>query len=552
MNERQSLELSILISRALEGALTEAEYQQLNRLLEDPEVRTHYFEQLKVNLALRDVSTHEIKDRSDNEVVLDDYFWQQLARTEQYAPAVEPEDPSADSRRIPVVKVEYEKTVHRVNKTSLAVAISAMAALVFLLIYINTHPVIQMEAATVVDAYDAQWAGTSLLVGDRVNLSRQNLVLSSGIVKLESNEGVDILIEGPAEFRFSGDTAIELEYGRLFARVGASGIGFSVSTPVSRVIDLGTAFGVRAGLGGNTELHVFEGKTSLSLKDRVASGGSNQIVTEGQAKAIDGKTLSIAEINLGQEDFIEDINSKHHWVYRGQQSIQLADIVGGGNGLGTGKRGMSINPITSAFTEFIELNRWTENRYNPVPQNPFVDGVFIPNGSSPQQVSSRGHLFKECPETCGIFYTDVTDTPKIVDSAPLCFNGIEYGQSKSSCIFLHANLGVTFDLDTIRNTVALFGKQLSRFETLAGISNAAWRDCNADIWVLVDGQVRYCRRNIQVKGYCEMVDIALSSNDHYLTLVATDGGDQVEPGERQEECIDSDWCLFNEPVLVLE
>lgn len=551
MNEPQSLELSLLISRALEGALSEEEYRLLNERMADPEAQRQYFELLKVDLALRDVSTHELEMEEDCDLVLDPQFWCQLARAEQNAPAVQPV-PAEKSAR--VEKVHYEETVRRVNKTSLFVAIGALAALLFLLIYINANPAGRIRAATVIDTYYAQWASEALTAGSRVDLSADTRILLSGVVKMETEEGVGVVIEGPAEFRFSGASTMELNYGRLFARVDPSGIGFTVSTPVSRVIDLGTAFGVRADLGGNTELHVFEGKTSLSLKDRAASEATNQIVTQGQAKHIGGRDSTIREIALELETFIEDIDSQHQWVFRGQKEISLADMVGGGNGLGNGQRNKGIDPVSGALSTCREMNRWVDNRFVPVTQYPFVDGVFVPNGAKPQVVSSRGHVFRECPVTQGNFYTEVLDTPAAIDRAPVRLMGVEYGERGERCVFLHANLGITYDLDQIRRVLSLSGQRFEKFRTWAGISETAWRECNADLWVLVDGKVRYSQRGVREKGFTEYVEIELSEKDRFLTLAATDGGDPDSDASVDPPVlgIDSDWCLFSEPVLVLE
>ncbi len=552
MKDLQSLDLSILISRALEGDLLEAEYRLLNEQLEDPEARMQYFETLKVNLALREVGGFEldVEDRCD--MVLDPQLWIQLARAERSAPAVEL--PVETPKRPRIEKVRYDQTVHRINKTSLITAILSMAALLFMLIYIQVQTHREIETATVIDTYKAQWADGGLMPGSRVTLSRDPLVLLGGVVKLETDEGVGVVIEGPAQFRFSGVSAVELEYGRLYARVQPSGIGFSVSTPVSRVIDLGTAFGVRADIEGSTQLHVFEGKTSLSLKDQPS--GSAQIITEGQARQISGVDLSIREISLEQKAFIENFNPKQGWIFRGQKQLNLADMVGGGNGLGTGKPNTGIDPVMGASCGVLEQNRWVGNGFVPVPHAPFIDGVFVPNGKTPQVVSSRGDLFYECPLTAGNFYTEVIDTPMQIDRTSVRLVDAEYKAGNGNrCIFLHANLGITFDLDKIRDALAASGMRFSRFRSRAGISDAAWRDCNADIWVLIDGQVRYCRKNIRMKGSAEWIDIALSGQDRFLTLVATDGGDPVPAADAPPDAplgIDSDWCVFDEPVLVLE
>jgi hypothetical protein len=130
------------------------------------------------------------------------------------------------------------------------------------------------------------------------------------------------------------------------------------------------------------------------------------------------------------------------------------------------------------------------------------------------------------------------------------FNGQEYGSRKHPCIMMHANLGITFDLDALRTlcpdiTVSRFVSQIgvADFEETVG--------CNADFWVLVDGDVRVARRHVTVKGRLNDISVALTPADRFLTLATTDGGDVDRLGayQRSYTC---DWCVFVEPALILE
>ena len=63
-------------------------------------------------------------------------------------------------------------------------------------------------------------------------------------------------------------------------------------------------------------------------------------------------------------------------------SIKLADIVGGGNGTGTGTFGDGIDPSngTTTFPGFYTITQTNNtNSYHPTTM-PFVNGVFIPDG----------------------------------------------------------------------------------------------------------------------------------------------------------------------------
>jgi hypothetical protein len=47
----------------------------------------------------------------------------------------------------------------------------------------------------------------------------------------------------------------------------------------------------------------------------------------------------------------------------------------------------------------------------------------------------------------------------------------------------------------------------------------------ADVYVLVDGELRFKRKGFTAKAGPFTVEVPLRENDHYLTLVTTDGGD---------------------------
>ena len=73
-------------------------------------------------------------------------------------------------------------------------------------------------------------------------------------------------------------------------------------------------------------------------------------------------------------------------------------------------------------------------------------------------------------------------------------------RSGHGLLFLHANKGMTFDLDAIRR--ANPGCKLLRFRAIAGnTENESELGYlrTADVWVLVDGEVRFRRR--EINGY---------------------------------------------------
>jgi hypothetical protein len=162
-------------------------------------------------------------------------------------------------------------------------------------------------------------------------------------------------------------------------------------------------------------------------------------------------------------------------------------------------------------------------------------------------------VFQECPPTQGVYFTEILNTPDRLDAQWMVLGDTRYGQDGSRCLFLHANAGITFDLEAIRSQLP--GVRITRFHAEVGISRTALRDANADFWVLVDGQIRYRKEKVREKGAADSLDIELSDTDRFLTLAVTDGGDpdaRELPNGFVCRSIDCDWGLFGNPVLVLE
>ncbi|MCD4727529.1 MAG: NPCBM/NEW2 domain-containing protein, partial [Pirellulales bacterium] len=123
--------------------------------------------------------------------------------------------------------------------------------------------------------------------------------------------------------------------------------------------------------------------------------------------------------------------------------------------------------------------------------------------------------------------------------------GVDYASPPHCLLFMHANNGITFDLEAIRR--ANPGCKLLRFRAVTGNSGEAMFSpdgarVSADVWVLVDGQVRFERR--EVNGYSGefKVLISINDNDRFLTLASTDGGNNETYG---------DWIIFGDPRLDL-
>jgi hypothetical protein len=118
------------------------------------------------------------------------------------------------------------------------------------------------------------------------------LVLRSGWVRLDFDQGAAAVVEAPATFRVVSATELAVTAGRMSAEVPPAAYGFAVSTPVGRVVDLGTEFGVAVASGGATDVLVFRGSVSFGH-----ASGTPQVLTRGQGRHLasgDGPPVATA------------------------------------------------------------------------------------------------------------------------------------------------------------------------------------------------------------------------------------------------------------------
>jgi len=440
---------------------------------------------------------------------------------------------------------------------------NAAAILFFVLFLKFTSSKNGVEVATLTDSMNAKWATTQ--PSGNVDYSFQkrarliagsSMLLNEGLVEILFDDGTNVTLEGPAEFQILSDEQIDLRYGRLYASVPHGSVGFTVSTQRTRIIDLGTEFGVETNLRGDVSLYVMKGKTLLIAGDRFNKVSLD--VSQGNAKHVSSTSTAISDLPFNENLFIREINSKYDVVWRGEYSLSLADIVGGGNGFGTGRLEYGINTSTSAFIDISipgSRERYSaSNEFHMVDQHSYIDGVFVPNSKEkPQVINSRGDVFQECPETSGRYHTGIINGTQLnfAGGGPLTLSSVRYGSRDNPSIFIHANQGITFDLDTMRQ--GLGGKHFSRFSALCGISEIAPPDGLADIYVLVDGQVRFCQKNIE-KGQSYNIDFPLNDQNRFLTLVTVTSENKENLRREKKLSVPTygDWCMFANPSIVLE
>ena len=546
------LKIQELLLRLIEGDINDAGLSELEEWFQQPDALPAYWEFIKNYTAIKLFEESRIEAFSEKGSPADSLnmeLWTALAENEKTAAALEVEKPEESPAGQDTKQNEIRKVPPRVSKFSVYSLILSSAALFFIIAYAYFAQISRpVEMATLVDSVHARWADQgNINSGARFKTRSSPLRLTEGYASFLLDNNVRITLEAPSEIRFQKQDRVRLDYGKIYAIVPPNAIGFRVDTPHTKTVDLGTEFGVQEDSYGNTELHVIKGKTNFFAGDTRRATATR--VTAESAKKFESNYGKLEDIPYDKALFARTINSRIGVVWRGPVRIDLADIVCGGNGLGSGRLEQGINPVTGKFGAVAEEDRTGSGQYIPVSESRYIDGVFVPDGRNhPVLVSSRGDVFAECPPTNNIYYFDILNNRgKNIPLLPE--DSVSANQSPvSQGIFMHANLGITFDLNAIREDFQ--GAGAAHFHAQAGLSSIATREGHADIWVLVDGKVRYCQKGITEKGKVYPVDVELGKTDRFLTLITTDGGD-VDFPEPSKRATDSDWLLFAEPRLEL-
>jgi len=207
------------------------------------------------------------------------------------------------------------------------------------------------------------------------------------------------------------------------------------------------------------------------------------------------------------------------------EGLDLADMVGGGDGHGTGVKGRGIslrdgNLVTAPLGYHRDI---AANRLQKIEPNPlgFVQWVFVPEGSNPVPVAFQQEV--KLPATSGHTWDAIRNGP-LAAQRGTAINGVDFAAKDHSILGLHANSGITFDLAKIR---AANGLKAMRFTAELGFGaapNAA--NTLADFTVFVDAAERFQRRKMK-KSESAHLDVEIPADAKTLTLVATDGGDGI-------------------------
>ena len=389
--------------------------------------------------------------------------------------------------------------------------------------------------AQVINGLAAKWENPAISTARGTQLAKGPRYLVEGIAQLRMASGAKLLVQGPCRFTLNDTNKIHLTSGAITASIPKRARGFEVETQDCKVVDYGTEFGIRAQArdqaGAQTEIHVFSGRVTLK-PSQPAPGQKPEISLKANQAALVRASSPVKTKSANPAQFMRKLPQGNTRASPGKW-LDLADVVGGANGFGTGTTDQGIDVATgdkAQATDKASLDQ--QGAFIMLMDQRYIDSVFSPNSRlGDVTISGTGLVFRECPQAADCYVGGVFNQMQRDTDAS---NMPDYPVLSHQC-----NTGITFDLDRLRTDNP--GVSIQGLDTRCRISKKMQgSDKTMDFWVLVDGKVRAHQQHSANNSKETPISVAFDANARFLTLVTTC------PGKTQN-C----WGVFIEPLLKL-
>lgn len=148
------------------------------------------------------------------------------------------------------------------------------------------------QQETTEENYVAEMIWSNLGVqGNGGNLAASSKLAKGETLRVQNEDvrvrfacGAMVTLHGPAVFHIVSEIRGELEFGSLEARVPPEATGFLIDTPATRVVDLGTEFGLSVNTNGETNVKVLDGEVETEpRRPTLTAPDSRRKLREGDA-----------------------------------------------------------------------------------------------------------------------------------------------------------------------------------------------------------------------------------------------------------------------------
>ena len=250
---------------------------------------------------------------------------------------------------------------------------------------------------------------------------------------------------------------------------------------------------------------------------------SNKPTTPAEIATIYGDLITKAwSARIDLETSIESLRSE---LSRTETAtINLADMISGGDGFGSGEAGEAVHPTNGSTvkgsTSGIDADKYdtyfrAENRY--------VDGVFIPRDLNTQVVSSTGIKITDAPVGGKSASWDYIKYGPSQGATTTLIDGVDYGKPPNYMLGVHANKGFTIDLNEVRERHSF---NTGVFKTVIGHGGAIGMS-TVDFAIYLDGKSHFKKQAVKAQEAGTEISIPLSSGDRFLTILVTEGKDGI-------------------------
>lgn len=207
------------------------------------------------------------------------------------------------------------------------------------------------------------------------------------------------------------------------------------------------------------------------------------------------------------------------------EGLDLAGMVGGGvKGRGIDLRTGNLTTGKLGYHRDIQTNRLQRIEWpaEVADADRLISWVFVPDGRNPVPVAAKQEV-KGLPATSGHTWDAIRNGPLNAQRSTR-IGGVDYAERDHSILGLHANSGITFDLQKIRLSSGLGAMHLTAALGFGADAGAA--ASHADFTVYVDAERKFQKLKMR-KDELTHLDIAIPTAAKTLTLIATDGGDGI-------------------------
>ncbi|MCG8585189.1 MAG: FecR domain-containing protein, partial [Pirellulales bacterium] len=224
--------------------------------------------------------------------------------------------------------------------------------------------------AWLVNTHNVEWTEGGVPKSTRYKPG-QRLAVESGLVQIQYANGANVVIEGPAEFvvggaRDDGDGLQSLgrqtgehfafippdpqntgflKHGKLVARVANKRAqGFTIDTPSTRVVDLGTEFGVNVARGGDTQVAVVTGVVELVRESPSGTVAERVRLTKDQGAFVAARDARIMRQDTASTRLIASVRQRLNFIEGSFDSGVIAN--GGFDGYANSRDDLKISQGT--------------------------------------------------------------------------------------------------------------------------------------------------------------------------------------------------------------